>query len=310
VSTLSKLYYGHEFAGLVQAEWTKDKDRLPMAMTQTNPPTVPSAIPSAPPMTVYDCIVGVSREIAQQGIAKTRSNAQQGYKFRGIEDVQNALAPLLAKYRLVILPRILSRTVVEHSSRNGGVLFYVTVEAEFDFVSAADGSHHVVKTYGEAMDSADKGTNKAMSAAYKYAAFQTFCIPTEGDNDADASSPEPVIQIKRDTKAEPAIPTMKGRREGGVTDAPGTLGLPAQSTVDTTTGEVYPPGFAPIDDVKLDGAFLRVTWGRDAQGGSRTFSTKVPKIVNAAMAAYEDCVPVRLSSKDGKYLDGVERLVD
>lgn len=36
------------------------------------------------------------------------------------------------------------------------------------------------------MDSADKATNKAMSAAYKYAAMQAFCIPTEGDNDADA----------------------------------------------------------------------------------------------------------------------------
>jgi hypothetical protein len=66
------------------------------------------------------------------------------------------------------------------------VLFYVTVEAEFDFVSSQDGSKHTVKTYGEAMDSGDKATNKAMSAAYKYAAFQTFCIPTEGDNDADA----------------------------------------------------------------------------------------------------------------------------
>src|SRR5690606_19364534 len=43
---------------------------------------------------------------------------------------------------------------------------------------------------GEAMDSADKATNKAMSAAYKYAAFQTFCIPTEGDNDADATTHE------------------------------------------------------------------------------------------------------------------------
>ncbi|MNY54686.1 hypothetical protein D3C86_1905820 [compost metagenome] len=38
------------------------------------------------------------------------------------------------------------------------------------------------------MDSGDKATNKAMSAAYKYAAFQAFCIPTEGDNDADGQT--------------------------------------------------------------------------------------------------------------------------
>ena len=40
------------------------------------------------------------------------------------------------------------------------------------------------------MDSADKATNKAMSAAYKYAAFQAFAIPTQGDNDADATTHE------------------------------------------------------------------------------------------------------------------------
>lgn len=40
------------------------------------------------------------------------------------------------------------------------------------------------------MDSGDKATNKAMSAAYKYAAFQAFAIPTEGDNDADGSTHE------------------------------------------------------------------------------------------------------------------------
>ena len=65
-------------------------------------------------------------------------------------------------------------------------MFYVTVEAEFDLVSADDGSKHTIRTFGEAMDSGDKATNKAMSAAFKYAAFQAFCIPTEGDNDADA----------------------------------------------------------------------------------------------------------------------------
>jgi hypothetical protein len=98
---------------------------------------------------------------------------------------------VLAKHGLVILPRILSRECVERQTQKGGTLFYVTVEAEFDFVAAVDGSKHTARTYGEAMDSADKATNKAMSAAYKYVTFQTFCIPTEGDNDADAHTPEP-----------------------------------------------------------------------------------------------------------------------
>jgi hypothetical protein len=141
---------------------------------------------------VYACIAAVSAEIAQTGISKSRNNQQQGYKFRGIDDVYNALAPILAKNKLVILPRMLSREQTERTTAKGGVLFSVVVDAEFDFVSAEDGSKHTTKAYGEAMDSADKATNKAMSAAYKYTAFQTFCIPTEGDNDADAQTHEPV----------------------------------------------------------------------------------------------------------------------
>lgn len=152
---------------------------------------------------VYKAIVAVSDAISKTGIGKNRSNAQQGYKFRGIDDVYNELAPLLAKNDLCILPRVLSRTVTERTTAKGGVLFYVIVEMEFDFVAAKDGSCHTVKTFGEAMDSADKATNKAMSAAYKYAAFQTFCIPTEGDNDADATPPE----------VEPAAPLDPERAE-------------------------------------------------------------------------------------------------
>ena len=142
-------------------------------------------------MKVYQAINAVQGALAKTGITKDRRNTQgTGYNFRGIDDVYNAIAPLLSEHGLCILPRVLSRQCEERTSKNGGALFYVTVEAEFDFVSAEDGSKHTVKTFGEAMDSGDKATNKAMSAAYKYAAFQAFSIPTESDNDADAHSHE------------------------------------------------------------------------------------------------------------------------
>lgn len=138
-------------------------------------------------MKVYKAINAVQSELAILGITKNRRNQQgSGYNFRGIDDVYNTIAPLLAKHGLCILPRVLARECVERVSQKGGALFYITVEVEFDFVSAEDGSKHTVKTFGEAMDSGDKATNKAMSAAYKYAAFQAFSIPTEADNDADA----------------------------------------------------------------------------------------------------------------------------
>lgn len=139
---------------------------------------------------VYTAIAEVSAELAKEGITKSRKNQQQGYAFRGIDEVLNTLAPLMAQHKLVIIPRVIERESIERQTKSGGALFYTTVKAEFDFVSAVDGSKHTASTYGEAMDSADKSTNKAMSAAYKYAAIQTFCIPTEGDNDADATTHE------------------------------------------------------------------------------------------------------------------------
>jgi len=138
---------------------------------------------------VYQLISLVAGELANTGISKNQRNSQGiGYNFRGIDDVYNAIGPLLAKHGLSILPRTLSRDCVERVSGQGKALFYVTVDMEFDFVSAHDGSKHTVKMYGEAMDSGDKATNKAMSAAYKYAMFQAFCIPTEGDNDSDSQT--------------------------------------------------------------------------------------------------------------------------
>lgn len=171
---------------------------------------------------VYQAINRVQAALAKEGISKARKNQQQGYNFRGIDDVYNALAPLLADNGLCILPRILTRQCEERQSAKGGTLFYVTVEAEFDFVCAEDGSTHTVRTFGEAMDSGDKATNKAMSAAYKYAAMQAFAIPTEGDNDADAhthqvqavAQPQKPAQRPFDaTKAQEAIRTAKTEAE-------------------------------------------------------------------------------------------------
>jgi ERF superfamily len=144
-----------------------------------------------PSAKVYTAIQSVMADLSKEGIAKDRRNSGQGYQFRGIDDVYNCLAPILSRNGLMMLPRILNRTSKTEPTKGGGQLNYVIVEAEFDLVASEDGSRHTIRTFGEAMDMADKATNKAMSAAFKYAAMQAFCIPTEGDNDADGSHPEP-----------------------------------------------------------------------------------------------------------------------
>lgn len=94
---------------------------------------------------VYQAIAAVMADMASEGISKSRKNQQQNYQFRGIDDVYNALAPILSRHKLCMLPRITSRECVERQTKSGGTLFYTTVEAEFDLVSAVDGSMHTVR---------------------------------------------------------------------------------------------------------------------------------------------------------------------
>ena len=141
---------------------------------------------SAP--SVYAAINAITAEFAKSGIAKTRTNEVDDYKYRSIDDVLDRLAPLLAKHRLCVLPRALERTVTERADEQNRLLLHVTLRVAFTLTSVDDGSSHSVEAYGEALDSGDKATAKAMSAAYKAAMVQTFCIPVCGIEDADRAS--------------------------------------------------------------------------------------------------------------------------
>lgn len=134
---------------------------------------------------VYQAIVEVTKAMSKEGIAKARKNDQQGYKFRGIDDVYNAVSAHVAGANLCIIPRVRERVMTERPTKSGGVSTYVVLTVDFDLVSAVDGSSHTMTTMGEAMDTADKATNKGMSAAMKYATIMLFLIPTEGDNDTE-----------------------------------------------------------------------------------------------------------------------------
>jgi hypothetical protein len=136
---------------------------------------------------VYKAINAVASELARNGIAKSNTNLRERYQYRSIDDVLNRLGPLLAKHRLCVLPRALERIVMDRGEPGNSSCSLVTLKMAYDFVSAQDGSTHTSETFGEAQDEGDKATAKALSAAYKMAMFQTFCIPIEGLEDGDAS---------------------------------------------------------------------------------------------------------------------------
>jgi hypothetical protein len=245
----------------------------------------------APPA-VYRAIAAVASAVANKGIAKDKRNSQQGYNFRGIDDVYNALAPILSEAGLVVLPRVLNRLETEREAKSGGALFNVVVEVEFDFVAAEDGSRHVVKTFGEAMDSADKATNKAMSAAYKYAAMQAFCIPTSGDNDADATSHEvaprrqaPAAQAPaRRTAARPAPPVRQQSPASQATTRPQQAAQPQQEAA----GGAQPTTAAM--------AYLRCQQAGLTEAGIRAMATEISKGATAAIAGLSETTQHKLAT--------------
>lgn len=155
---------------------------------------------------VYGAIAGVMEDIGRIGISKSGRNQQQGFQFRGIDQVYAALNPILVKHKLMILPRA-QDAVREHlTTAKGGHMNSVVMPVEFDLVCSLDGSKHTIRTIGEAMDSGDKASNKAMSAALKYAALQAFMIPIVGAPDADEETPDPVRRPLSDReKAELVI---------------------------------------------------------------------------------------------------------
>ncbi len=154
---------------------------------------------------VYKAIAAVTAHMAKEGISKDRRNQQQGYNFRGIDDVYNAVGKVIAENQLVIIPRVVKMDREERQTAKGGFLMYTILTVEFDLVSAKDGSKALACTIGEAMDSGDKSANKAQSAALKYATMQIFMIPTEGDNDTDATTHE----VKGGTKIERITPEQE-----------------------------------------------------------------------------------------------------
>jgi hypothetical protein len=143
---------------------------------------------SAP--SVYAAINAVSAELAEHGIAKSHVNDADDYRYRSIDDLLDRLAPLLARHRLCVLPRMKERSLVERQDDGQRSLFHVSLKAAFVLTSVDDGSSHIVTAYGEALDASDKATAKAMAAAYKSAMIQTFCIPVAGSEDPDRSSPK------------------------------------------------------------------------------------------------------------------------
>lgn len=150
--------------------------------------------------TIFELIPKIMGEVGH--IAKARRAAAgsgMNYSFRGIDDVYFAVQPLLAKHGVFVTPEVLEDRSEERESRSGTVLIYRILKVKYS-IYAADGSSVTAVMTGEGMDTGDKASNKAMSAAYKYLFLQLFCIPTEEQKDSEYENHEvkPKIEAAKD----------------------------------------------------------------------------------------------------------------
>ncbi len=140
--------------------------------------------------TIYQKLGAVMAEV--KAVDKAQKNVQQGFMFRGIDDMMNALHNLFAKHGIIVLPSELEHIQDNYPTKTGGTQFRSRVLMEFRFVSTDDGSYVTTSGWGEAADNGDKGYNKCKSIAFKYVLMQMFVIPTKDIADPDKETPEEV----------------------------------------------------------------------------------------------------------------------
>ena len=123
------------------------------------------------------------------GIAKKDRNQAQGFNFRGIDSVVNAVSPALQRFGVIVVPSVeeYDYQTVE-IGKNRTAMGHVRVKVTYTFIGA-NGDTIKATVVGEAMDSGDKATAKAMSVAFRTALLQSLSLPTD-EVDPDATSYE------------------------------------------------------------------------------------------------------------------------
>jgi hypothetical protein len=144
---------------------------------------------------VQEAVSRVIRDVGHRGVGKTGVNTDQGYSFRGIDDIVDTLSPILARHQLVIVPRVRSVDHDKRTSSTGRVNMFTTMIVDWLIVGPR-GDELSATTVGLGADVSDKSANKAMTAAYKYLLSELFCIPNAGWDEGDLTTPSGNVDVE------------------------------------------------------------------------------------------------------------------
>ncbi|MBE3040561.1 MAG: ERF family protein [Chloroflexi bacterium] len=177
------------------------------------------------PMQVGEIYARMSKAMAAVGsVAKSHRNKEQNYDFRSIDDMYDAVQPALVENGIFPVPTVKDCQTSEVTSKSGSKGWHYVMRVEYRFF-APDGSNIVALTVGESLDYGDKGANKAMTSAYKWALTQVFCIRIK-DADLDTESHSPEVAAARPQRADPGdhvddrVAAEKARKSAAKGDEP------------------------------------------------------------------------------------------
>lgn len=136
--------------------------------------------------TAAEVVLSVMNDV--QGLAKKDKNQAQGFSFRGIDSVMNAVGPALRKAGGFVVPAVQSVRHETIVTTKGSQMNAAYVEVSFS-VYGSDGEPISGLVAAEAFDSGDKATAKAMSVAMRTFLLQLLCLPTD-EPDPDSFSYE------------------------------------------------------------------------------------------------------------------------
>lgn len=138
---------------------------------------------------IHELIPKIAAELG--AIGKNRQMGDQGgYKYRGVEDIVNALSPILASHGVYVRVEVLERETTFHDrvDRQGvkyGFQTHSILKVAHWLIAADESIAGPWVTIGEALDVSDKSSNKAMTAAWKYAMVDAFTIAYSEMDDPD-----------------------------------------------------------------------------------------------------------------------------
>lgn len=267
---------------------------------------------------IYKKIAAIKNEVG--AVEKKQRNQQQGFAFRGVDDIYNALHGIMATHGVFSVPSVISCERGTVATKSGG-LMQTTLSTVRYQLFAEDGSSVEGVVTGESADSGDKSAGKAMSYAHKVFLIQTFMLETH-EPEADHASHEyaasathaPAPQAAPRPAQRPQSAPQGAARPAGPQGGQTVQGIADTVTIKTGTsaaGKDWVATGVMVDGTRystfneelgmrakeLEGCEVQLTWkpGREYKGEP---SFDLVSIEGVEQARYESVMATPTDSND------------